>query len=128
MAFGIFGLFTNPMLLLIAVFVWVGASQESGAVQIKSALSGTPVKAAMLTEFETLRYGDSLSDAVRLSLNSSQRDFPVIAQNRITGMLTAGDMVAALAEHGEDYPVARVMRRDFPAAEPRKCWTERFSD
>lgn len=26
-------------------------------------------------------------------------------------------MLAALAEHGEDYPVARVMRRNFPSAQ-----------
>jgi Zn-dependent protease/CBS domain-containing protein len=115
--FGVVGLFTNPMLLLIAVFVWVGASQESGAVQIKSALSGTPVKAAMLREFATLNYGDSLASAVRLSLNSTQRDFPVIAQNRVAGMLTGSDMLAALAEHGDHYPVTLAMRTDFPVAD-----------
>jgi Zn-dependent protease len=115
--FGVVGLFTNPMLLLVAVFVWIGASQESGAVQIKSALAATPVKAAMLTDFATLSYDDTLTDAVRLSLNSAQRDFPVIAGNRVAGMLAAGDMLAALAEHGEDYPVASAMRLEFPAAE-----------
>jgi Zn-dependent protease/CBS domain-containing protein len=115
--FGVIGLFTNPMLLLIAVFVWVGASQESGAVQVKSALSGTPVKAAMLKEFATLHYGSNLSDAVTLSLNSSQRDFPVIAQNRVAGMLTGSDMLAALAEHGGEYPVTLAMRTSFPVAD-----------
>jgi Zn-dependent protease len=129
--FGVVGLFTNPMLLLIAVFVWVGASQESGAVQVRSALAATPVKAAMLTDFETLSYEDTLADAVRLSLHSSQRDFPVIAADRVAGMLAGGDMLVALAEHGEDYPVAAVMRREFPvaeAAEPLDSVFQRFRE
>ena len=39
MVFGFVGLFTNPMLLFIGLFVWIGASQEAGAVQTRSALS-----------------------------------------------------------------------------------------
>ncbi len=41
--FGFLGLFTNPFLVLIALFVWIGASQEAGLVEIKPALSGIPV-------------------------------------------------------------------------------------
>ena len=41
--FGFAGLFGNPMLLFIAFFVWIGAAQESSAVQMKSALGGIPV-------------------------------------------------------------------------------------
>ena len=52
--FGFVGLFTNPMLLLIALFVWIGASQEAAAVEMKSAFDGVPVREAMLTQFETL--------------------------------------------------------------------------
>ena len=41
--FGVIGLFYNPFLLLIALFVWVGASQEARAAQIQSAVDGIPV-------------------------------------------------------------------------------------
>ena len=33
--FGIIGLFSNPFFLFIALFVWIGAGQESSSVQIK---------------------------------------------------------------------------------------------
>jgi Zn-dependent protease/CBS domain-containing protein len=115
--FGFVGLFTNPMLLFIGLFVWIGASQEAGAAQIKSALSGTPARAAMLTGFATLESGDTLADAVRLTLEGSQRDFPVIDQGRVAGILTASDMLVALENYGEDHAVTLVMRRDFPVAE-----------
>jgi Zn-dependent protease/CBS domain-containing protein len=116
--FGIVGLFTNPMLLIIGLFVWIGATQEADAAQRKSALSGAPARAAMLTDFETLQSGETLAVAVRLTLKGSQRDFPVIEQGRVTGILTGTDMLAALEEYGEDYPVKLAMRRQFPVAEP----------
>jgi Zn-dependent protease len=42
---GFFGLFGNPFLLFIALFVWIGASQEASMVQMKNAISGIPVGA-----------------------------------------------------------------------------------
>ncbi|HTT22350.1 MAG TPA: site-2 protease family protein [Candidatus Sulfotelmatobacter sp.] len=111
--FGFIGLFTNPMLLFIGLFVWIGASQETGAAQMRSTLSGTPARAAMLTDFEKLQSGDTLAEAVRLTLRGSQHDFPVIEQGRVTGILTRADLFVALAEYGQDHPVTAVMRREF---------------
>ena len=37
--FGLIGLFGNAMLLFIAFFIWIGASQESSATQMKNAIS-----------------------------------------------------------------------------------------
>jgi CBS domain-containing protein len=115
--FGFIGLFTNPMLLFIALFVWIGASQEASATQMKAAMAGTPIDAAMLTDFRSLESGDTLADAVTLVLDGSQQDFPVVEQGRVTGILTRADLLVALAEHGEDYPVAAAMRREFPTAD-----------
>jgi Zn-dependent protease len=44
LVFGAVGLFVNPFLLLIALFVWIGATQESAAVQARSALGGVLVE------------------------------------------------------------------------------------
>jgi len=52
--FGLVGLFTNPFLVFIALFVWIGAQQEASMAQMKSALGGIPVQRAMLTEFHTV--------------------------------------------------------------------------
>lgn len=40
---GLLGLFSNPFLVFIAFFVWIGAGQEASMVQIKTALGGIPV-------------------------------------------------------------------------------------
>ena len=50
LVFGFVGLFSNPMLVLIAVFVWFAGDQEAQAVQMRSALYGIPVGRAMVTD------------------------------------------------------------------------------
>ena len=50
--FAFVGLQGNPMLIFIALFVWIGAGQEASMVQMKSSLAGIPVRRAMLTHFQ----------------------------------------------------------------------------
>lgn len=67
----------------------------------------------MLTDFRHLTSRDKLADAMRLILEGSQQDFPVMEEGRVAGILTRTDLLFALAEHGTDYPVTAIMRRDF---------------
>ncbi len=115
---GFIGLFTSPFLLFIALFVWIGAAQEASAVQMKTAFAGTPIRAAMLTEFQVLKPSDTLADAVNLILQGSQQDFPVVEHSGVIGILTRADLLVALAKHRQDHAVAPIMRRDFVVAAP----------
>ena len=112
---GFIGLFSNPFLLFIAFFVWIGASQEAGAVQVKNTVSGIPVTRAMLTDFKTLSPRDNLSQVVALILAGSQHDFPVVdANGRVAGILERDAFMKALTEHGQSVPVMDFIRRDLP--------------
>jgi CBS domain-containing protein len=110
---GFIGLFTNPFLLFIAFFVWIGAAQEASMVQMKSALGGIPASRAMLTDFHSLSPHDTLARAVELILTGSQQDFPVVDDGSVVGILTRGDLLVALGQGGQATPVADVMRREF---------------
>jgi Zn-dependent protease/CBS domain-containing protein len=116
--FGLVGLLVRPLLVLIAIFVWFGASEEAAATLMKASFAGIPVRKAMLTDFQSLRGDDSLARAVELILQGSQHDFPVLDENRVTGLLTRTDLIAALATHGSGFRVADAMRRNFCAVEP----------
>ena len=112
---GFIGLFSNPFLLFIAFFVWIGASQEAGAVQVKNTVSGVPVTRAMLTDFKTLSPRDNLSQVVALILAGSQHDFPVVdANGRVAGILERDAFMKALTQHGQSAPVMDFIRRDLP--------------
>jgi Zn-dependent protease len=114
---GLFGLFNNPFLLFIAFFVWIGASQEASMVQMRDSISGIPVTHAMQTRFETLTPTDRLARVVDLILSGSQQDFPVLEDGRFIGVLTRDDFFKALAEQGQNTPVADVIRRNVPSVD-----------
>ncbi|MFB3777546.1 MAG: site-2 protease family protein [Bryobacteraceae bacterium] len=113
MLFGLVGLFYNPFLVFIALFVWIGAAQEASSVQMKSSLAGIPVARAMVTDFRTLYAGDPLSRAVEMILSGSQQEFPVVSGSRVVGVLTKADLLKALAQRGDSLPVAEAMNREF---------------
>jgi len=111
--FGFIGLFSNPFLVFIALFVWMGAAQEANMAQVKHSISGIPVTRAMLTDFQTLTPRDTLARVVGLILAGSQHDFPVIQDDRIVGILDRDTFMKALSERGQSVPVVEVMRRDI---------------
>jgi Zn-dependent protease len=117
LAFGLIGLFTNPFLMFIALFVWIGAGQEAAMTQMKSALGGIPLERAMITDFRTLVPNDSLARAVELLLSGAQQDFPVVDAGAVVGILTRGGLLTALARQEQRAPVGQVMRRDFLVAD-----------
>jgi Zn-dependent protease/predicted transcriptional regulator len=115
--FAVVGFFTNPFLMLIALFVWVGASSESAAAQVKGVLDGIPVSHAMITDFRTLSPADPLAHAVELLLAGSQQDFPVADGDRVLGVLTRQALLEALARQRAHLRVVDAMESDVPRAE-----------
>ena len=111
--FGFVGLFTDPFLVFIALFVWMGAAQEANMAQMKYSLGGIPVTRAMLTDFQTLSPDDTLVRVVGLILAGSQHDFPVVQNDQVIGILDRDAFIAALSKHGQNVSVVDVMRRDF---------------
>lgn len=112
--FGLAGLFGNPMLLFIAFFVWMGASQEASMVQVKNALGGIPVNRAMLTTYETVSPRDNLSRIAQLIVAGSQHDFPVVEGGQVMGVVTRDDFLLALTRDGQNVLVSSVMRGSLP--------------
>jgi Zn-dependent protease/predicted transcriptional regulator len=118
--FGFIGLFYNPFLVFIALFVWMGASQEASMVQMKSALGGIPIQAAMIKDFRTLAPSDTLERAVEHILAGFQQDFPVVEQERVVGVLTRNDLLKALSQRGTNGRVEDAMQRQFETADPNE--------
>jgi Zn-dependent protease/CBS domain-containing protein len=124
--FGFIGILGSPMLLFIALFVWMGATGEASMVGIRSALANIPVSRAMITDFKTVSVDDTLRDAVTLVLSGSQRDFPVLADGQLAGILSRDALVAALAKHGLDGAVTDAMTRTFETVDAREMLESAF--
>jgi Zn-dependent protease/predicted transcriptional regulator len=124
--FGVLGLFTNPFLLFIAIFVWLGAAQEASMVQMKSVLSDTPVKRAMITDFTTLSPSDSLARAIELTLTTSQIDFPVMEDGEVKGILVQPILFDVLRRGDQEIPVGEVMVREFASVDAEETLETAF--
>ncbi len=117
--FGIAGLaFNYPMLIFVALFVFLAAGEEHALVEARASMSGYPVRAAMVTEFEALDVHDPLQRAVDLLMAGSQQDFPVVEGGVTVGVLARADLIVALQRSGAATPVGEVVARDGVAADP----------
>lgn len=117
---GLLGIFTNPMLMIIGVFVFLAASGEAGQEQLKEASRGHIVADAMITHFETLGPQSTVDDAADALIRSTQKEFPVVdGAGRLRGVLTRDAMIHALKDTGPQTPVIEVMQPDIPTVEAR---------
>lgn len=117
-AFAFVGLLVNPLLLFIALFVFVGASQEASMVDMELAFRGVPVRRVMMTQFATLSPADLLASAVDHLLSGAQRDFPVVESGEMLGILTHAALMRAVGEHGSDVAVREAMLLSLPPVAP----------
>lgn len=114
--FGIFAVATGQWLLLvIAMFVFLGAAQEAAFTRGRAAVRGRTAREAMVTRFETLTPQDPVSRGTALLLESHQHDFPVLdGWGRLAGLVTRPQLLEAVARQGGDVSVLDVMLRDPP--------------
>jgi Zn-dependent protease/predicted transcriptional regulator len=116
--FAFWGLNGGPrMLILIALFVWIGAEAEARQVQERLLLGGVAVRDAMLTDYRTLRSTDTLGQAAEALLAGSQHDFPVVDGDRTLGVLSRADLMAGLARGGVQTLVGAAMTEALPAVD-----------
>jgi Zn-dependent protease/CBS domain-containing protein len=126
--FGVIGLFYNPFLIFIALFVYLGAKQEATLAQVREISKGVPVSAAMVTEYQSLAVNAQIEEASRFMLQSSQRAFPVIREDgHAVGIVMREDILLALRERGEHTPVSQVMRAVSLSVRPEDDLNEAFT-
>ena len=105
--FGVAALVTgSPMLVLIAVFVWMAAAQENRVVQVQHAVGAVPLQHLLRTDVRVLTDDMPLMTAVRASLDGTQRDFPVVSEGRLLGVLWHEDLLRGLQDGGTEAPVS----------------------
>ena len=105
----------NPLLLLIALFVYMGAGQEAAFTQMREAARNASVADAMITDFRMLPAAATLGEAVDALLSTSQREFPVTDDaGAVVGVLTREDLIAGLKRSDAAAPVGGAMRGGVP--------------
>jgi stage IV sporulation protein FB len=109
--FAFIGLFWSPLLIFIALFVYLGAGQEAAMTQMRELARHSAVSDAMIRDFRTLPMQATLSDAADALLATSQHEFPVAdPSGNIAGLLTRDELIAGLKQYGPGAPVSAATR------------------
>jgi Zn-dependent protease/CBS domain-containing protein len=104
---GFIGLFHNPILVFVAVFVYLAAASEAHSVALRAVSRGVPVSQAMMSHFVTLRPDAHIDEAVNLVLQTSQGAFPVVdAKGSLVGVLDRANILRSVKQAGPDARVA----------------------
>lgn len=106
----------NPILVLIAVFVFVAANAENQDVAMRSAARRVQARDAMITEFRALSPEDTLATAAQAVIQTTQHEFPVLDQDGdLLGFVTRDRLFTALAgDHPRSEPAVSIMESGIP--------------
>ena len=117
-AFGIFAIITfSPVLIIIAVFIYLGASQESNAMRYKFLLQDVTVGDMMSKPVISVPLNMPVRDVIEQMYGSRHLGFPVVDRGVLVGMITVADVHKMNPLDREAMQVRDVMSRD-PATLP----------
>ncbi len=126
-ALGFIGLFYNPLLIFIAIFVYLAAAAEAHMVAMRAMSRGVPVSSAMMTHYTTLAPEALIEDAVQTLLRTSQSEFPVVdAIGKPVGLLGRSDLIRALKQLSPDARVGDSMTTTLPTIGYRQHLEDAF--
>jgi Zn-dependent protease/predicted transcriptional regulator len=116
---GFLGLFGNPLLVFIAIFVYIAAAGEAQMSHISHATRDIHVEDAMETRIATISRAATIGEAVETLLATSQDEFPVVDHGgKMVGLLTRAEIIEALRDGDPGAPIAPFARQDAPTIDP----------
>lgn len=108
---GFLGLFGNPILIFIAIFVYIAAGGEAQMSAFNEAARGLSVGDAMETRFNAIPVGANLAEAIETLLATAQHEFPVVdAFGKPVGLLVREDILSALKVHDREASITTFIR------------------
>ena len=125
--FFFFGLFYNPFLVLIGIFVFFGAYSENMIVQHLQLLKGYAVKDAMMTNFSRLSPESTLKDAVDKLIEGSDTHIMVVEDDEAKGIISRPLLIQSLKEKGVDTKVTDIMKTKFETLHINNKLTDVYS-
>ena len=115
----VIGLFSfNFMLLFVAFFVYVGASEEEKATEISVSLEGIKVKNIMSPEVRTVAPDMTLQELKELMFLEKHRGYPVMSGDEMQGIVTLTNLQSVPDELLSSTRVEKVMARKLYVIAP----------
>jgi Zn-dependent protease/CBS domain-containing protein len=122
LAVGLFvlGVFYNPMLIIIAMFVFSGAGQEVQQQRMGRVLDGIQLADVVSPYAPRFTPATTLGEAVRMLTMTHYEAIAVEHFGRLVGVVTAKDILRGAGEQGAWGYVAGLVRKEVPVIDGRE--------
>ncbi len=118
---GLLGLLSSPphlLLIAIAVFIYMAASQEATVVAVRSALEPFRVSDIASRQYLALSAEATTAQVLDVLLRTPENEVPVMEGESLLGFLPRAEVIRAVRERRMDVPVRALVQRDVPALAP----------
>jgi CBS domain-containing protein len=113
----IFGIFFNFILILVAIFIYIGADQEYRTIMVSSMLEGLNVKDIMTRDVATLNPDTPVSEALNIMFQQRHMGYPVMDDDQLAGIITFDD-ISRIPDDKRNIPVKDIMSKNLILANP----------
>ncbi len=110
---GIFGLLYSPWLILIAFFIYIGASEEEKATEVSVILEGVKIKDIMSKEVRTVNSTMSVEELVDFMFRFKHMGYPVVEDGVMKGIVTFTDVQKVPKEERKNVKVTQIMTKEL---------------
>jgi len=117
-AMAVFGFFYNFWLILIAVFVYVGAGQEAQATEIQIALEDLKVRDIMTPHVEFVSPDLTLHQFTDFIHTHKHTSYPVLEHDTLVGIITVMDLHNVQKNNQDTTFIRDVMHKDVLTISP----------
>jgi len=116
--FVLFGLFYNPFLLFIGIFVFLGAGAEANQVGLQESLREVKAKDLITTDFHVLPQTASVSMAAAAFMESREPELVVTDEERFVGIASYKLIIEEMQKGHFDNPVINLVKEQVQTLTP----------
>ncbi len=118
----VFGLFYNLWLTIIAVFIYLGASEEEKMSRLENFLGKLKARDMMTSEIKTVSPEMTVGEFMEFAFRAKHLGYPVVEGDELVGMITIHDV----AGKPENIPIGELMTRKLVTVNPETPAMEVF--
>ncbi|WP_281063396.1 CBS domain-containing protein [Methanobacterium aggregans] len=115
----ILGIFYNIFLVLIAIFIYIGAEQEYRSIMVSTLLEGVLVGDIMTPEVETVHPETTAQEVLNLMFQKKHMGYPVMEDETLVGILTFHD-ISEIPPNMRNSPIKTYMTESIISTHPEE--------
>ncbi len=110
---GIFGLFASLWFILIAFFIYIGASEEEKSTEVTVVLEGVKIKDIMSRNVTSVTSGMTVEELVDIMFRYKHMGYPVLDDTEVKGIVTFTDVQKVPREERKKVRVSEIMTKEL---------------